>query len=162
MHTSQIYVTPRRLIPSQQAVSATDPNSLTNILSAANNAQSTINSATTTVNAAQPLSLTDALTLQQSATGLTTSANQTVQALIQKKPVFDQLGVSSVVGQQLVSQKTAADGLGSAIVAKVPAVGQGIAQQSVGQITSSLDQAIAVYGGNTTEAAAPPAPSGGA
>lgn len=111
------------------------------------------------------MSLTDALTLQQSATGLTTSANQTVQALIQKKPVFDQLGVSSVVGQQLVSQKTAADGLGNAIVSKVPAIGQSIAQQSVGQITGSLDQAIAVYGGNTTAATpptAPATPSGGA
>lgn len=119
------------------------------------------------MNGAQVLSLTDALTLQQSATGLTTATNQTVQALIQKKPVFDQLGVSSVVGQQLVTQKTGADGLGTAIVSKVPAVGQGIAQQSVTQITSSLDQAIAVYGGNTTAAApapAPPAPapSGGA
>lgn len=143
-------------------------------MTASNNAQSTINSATSTVNAAQPLSLTDALTLQQSATGLTMSANQTVQALIEKKPVFDQLGVSSVVGQQLVSQKTAADGLGSAIVSKVPAIGQGIAQQSVGQITGSLDQAIAVYGGNATTGGAPPtappaappaapaAPSGGA
>lgn len=99
------------------------------------------------------LSLTDALSLQQTATQLTTAANSTVQTLIQKKPVFDQLGVSAVVGQQLQQQKDAAGALGTAIVAKVPAIGQTIAQQSIGQINTALDQAITAYGA---------APAGGA
>lgn len=95
------------------------------------------------------LSLTDALSLQQTATGLTDSANKTVTQLIAKKPVFDQLGVTAVVGQQLTAQKSAAGALGNAIVSKVPAIGQGLAQQSIGQITTTLDQAIAAYGGST-------------
>lgn len=99
------------------------------------------------------LSLTDALSLQQSATGLTNSANKTVTALIAKKAVFDQLGVTSVVATQLQGQKTGAGALGTAIVSKVPAIGQSIAQQSIGQINTVLDQAITAYGGASAAAA---------
>ncbi|PSR88677.1 hydrophobic surface binding protein A-domain-containing protein, partial [Coniella lustricola] len=134
------------------AVSATDPTTLTKVLSASQAAQDTIANTTTSIQGTTALSLTDALTLQQSATGLTTSANKTVTSLIAKKPVFDQLGVSTVVGQQLVAQKKGASALGNAIVSKVPAIGQSIAQQSIGQINTVLDQAITAYGATGTAA----------
>lgn len=143
-----------------QAVSASDPSTLQGVLTASTNAQNSIQSATTSISGTTALSLTDALTLQQSATGLSTSVNTTVNALIAKKAVFDQVGASSVVGQQLQAQKTGAASLGTAIVSKVPAIGQTIAQQSIGQINTALDKAIAVYG-SSNSTAAPAAPAMG-
>lgn len=136
--------------PSYKAVSATDPNSLQGVLTASTDAQNVIKTSTTTIQGTDTLSLTDALTLQSVATGLTTSANKTVTSLIAKKPVFDQLGVSAVVGQNLQAQKDAAGGLGTAIVSKVPAIGQTIAQQSIGQINTVIDTGIKAYAGSAT------------
>ena len=135
------------------AVNAQDPASATGILGASTKAQDAIKTATTQIQGSEALSLTDALSLQQTATGLTTAANTTVQSLIAKKPVFDQLGVSSVVATQLTDQKTAAGALGDAVVSKIPAIGQSIAQQSLGQINTVLDSAIQTYsaGGATGE-----------
>lgn len=47
---------------------------------------------------------------------------------------------------QLQTQKDGAAALGMAIVSKVPAIGQSIAQQSIGQINTVLDTAIKAYG----------------
>lgn len=135
----------RILTSTFQAVSASDPNTLQGVLTASTDAQNVIKQSTTTIQGTDTLSLTDALSLQQTATGLTTSANKTITTLVQKKPIFDQLGVSAVVGQNLQAQKTAAGGLGDAIVSKVPAIGQSIAQQSIGQINTIIDGGIKAY-----------------
>lgn len=123
------------------------------VLTASTNAQTTIKASTTTIMGSDVLSLTDALTLQQSATTLTTSANTTIQSLITKKPIFDQLGATSAVAMNLMQQKTAAAALGTAIVSKVPAIGQSIAQSSIDQINTVLDQGIAAYSTGATTAA---------
>lgn len=62
--------------------------------------------------------------------------------------------MSAIVGQNLQQQKDASGALGTAIVSKVPAIGQTIAQQSIGQINTVLDQAITVYGGSATATSA--------
>lgn len=72
------------------------------------------------------------------------------------------LGVTAVVGQNLAQQKTAAAGLGTAIVSKVPAIGQSIAQSSIGQINTVLDQGIAAYGGAAATAGGAATGAGGA
>jgi len=59
--------------------------------------------------------------------------------LVAKKPELDKLGATSIAVDQLKQQKATAGDFSSAIVSKVPAIGQGIAQQSVDQVTQSLD-----------------------
>nr|XP_036575980.1 uncharacterized protein CTRU02_14117 [Colletotrichum truncatum]KAF6782636.1 hypothetical protein CTRU02_14117 [Colletotrichum truncatum] len=125
---------------------ANDANTVAAVQTAATDVQTAITKAQSDIEGAQALQLQEALGLQQLATDLTTAATTTVDDIIAKKPTFDQLGVSQVVAQQLTAQKQASAGLGTAIVSKVPAIGQGIAQQSVDQITAALDKGIQAYG----------------
>lgn len=141
-----------------QAVSAADPATIQKVLTASTDTQTTIKTATTTVTGATALGLTDALSLQSAATALTASADKTVSALVAKKAVFDQLNLSGTVAQQLQLQKDGATALGSAIVSKVPGIGQGIAQSSIGQITTVLDSGLTSFGGAAAAAAAPAVP----
>jgi len=101
--------------------------------------------ATTKITATQPITLTDALSLQQSAQTLTTTASTTVTDLIAKKAVIVQAGAQAVTLQNLMQQKTASDALAKAVTAKVPANVQSIAQQQTAQIGMSLDKGIAAF-----------------
>ncbi|OLN93233.1 Cell wall mannoprotein 1-like protein 3 [Colletotrichum chlorophyti] len=125
-----------------KALSAQDPQSAANLLDASNKVQSTLKQGTTQIQGAQELSLTDALTLQQSAGGLTGAVQTAVTDLVNKKPELDKLGATSVAVDQLKQQKTVAGDFSTAVVSKIPAIGQSIAQQSVDQVTQSLDQGI--------------------
>ncbi|KXH60269.1 hypothetical protein CSAL01_03089 [Colletotrichum salicis] len=128
------------------------------ILAASTEVQNTLSKAATDIQGAQPLQLQEALGLQQTATDLTSSATTLIDSLVSKKSNFDQIGVSSVVLQNLQQQKTASASLGTAIVSKVPAIGQGIAQQSIDQITAALDKGIQAYSaGGAAPAGAKPA-----
>ncbi|KAI8307207.1 Cell wall mannoprotein 1 [Colletotrichum sp. SAR11_59] len=126
---------------------ANDASTVAAVQTAATDVQSALTKAQTDIQGAQALQLQEALGLQQLATDLTSTATTTVDDLIAKKATFDQLGVSQVVAQQLTAQKQASAGLGQAIVSKVPAIGQGIAQQSIDQITAAIDKGIQAYGG---------------
>ncbi|KAI3547083.1 hypothetical protein CSPX01_03915 [Colletotrichum filicis] len=88
------------------------------ILAASTEVQNTLSKAATDIQGAQPLQLQEALGLQQTATDLTSSATTLIDTLVSKKPNFDQIGVSSVVLQNLQQQKTASASLGTAIVSK--------------------------------------------
>ncbi|TID20718.1 cell wall protein [Venturia nashicola] len=101
--------------------------------------------ATTKIIATQPITLTDALTLQQSAQTLTATASTAVTNLIAKKAIIQQAGASAATLQSLMQQKTAADALAKAVVAKVPANVQSIAQQQTAAIGTSLDKGIAAF-----------------
>ncbi|KAL0938356.1 cell wall protein [Colletotrichum truncatum] len=146
-----------------KALSAADPNSAANLLDASNKVQTSLKQGTTQIQGAQELSLTDALTLQQSAGGLTTAVQTVVTDLTNKKPELDKLGATSIAVDQLKSQKAVATDFSTAVVSKVPAIGQGIAQQSVDQVTQSLDQGIqalsAPAAGGAAGGAAPGAPA---
>ncbi|KAK2745076.1 hypothetical protein CKAH01_18293 [Colletotrichum kahawae] len=126
---------------------ANDASTVAAVQTAATDVQSALTKAQTDIKGAQALQLQEALGLQQLATDLTSTATTTVDDLIAKKATFDQLGISQVVAQQLTAQKQASAGLGQAIVSKVPAIGQGIAQQSIDQITAAIDKGIQAYGG---------------
>ncbi|KXH37691.1 hypothetical protein CNYM01_06705 [Colletotrichum nymphaeae SA-01] len=151
-----------------KALNAADPNTAANLLDASNKVQTSLKQGTTQIQGAQELSLTDALTLQQSAGGLTSAVQTSVDDLVAKKPELDKLGATSIAVDQLKQQKATAGDFSSAIVSKVPAIGQGIAQQSVDQVTQSLDGGIQKLGGDAAggaaggaaPAAAPAAPAG--
>lgn len=141
-----------------QGLSAADPNTAAPILTASTKVQTTIKSATQQVQGAEALGLGDALSLQDTAGGLVTAIQGTVSALTAKKPELDQLGVTSIAVQTLQQQKTESAALSSAIVSKVPAIGRNIAQQSIAEIDTAIDQGIAAL--SAGGAAAPPAPGG--
>ncbi|KAK2075310.1 hypothetical protein P8C59_009445 [Phyllachora maydis] len=121
---------------------SSDANSAPPVLKASDGVQSAMKQATSDITATQALSLQDALSLQSVANTLTASVNTTVNDLASKKPVLDQLGVTSTAVKSLQDQKAASGALGKAIVAKVPAIGQSIAQQSIDKINAAVDGAI--------------------
>ncbi|KAH8886760.1 hypothetical protein GQ53DRAFT_337004 [Thozetella sp. PMI_491] len=140
---------------------STDPNTAAPILTSSTGVQSAIKQATADISASQMLSLTDALSLQKTATGLTDTVKTVTGDLTGKKAILDQLGVTSVAVQTLQQQKTDSAALGKAIVSKVPAIGQSIAQQSIDQINTAIDAGITTLmtgtpaaGGNGTAAPA--------
>jgi hypothetical protein len=133
---------------------SSDPNSAAPVLQASQGAGTVIKQATSDITASQTLSLQDALSLQNVANSLTTAVQTTVSDLAGKKAVLDQLGVTSVAVQTLQQQKTDSAALGKAIVSKVPAIGQNIAQQSIDKINTAIDDGIKTLsaGGNATKA----------
>ncbi|ELQ44781.1 hypothetical protein MCOR27_010513 [Pyricularia oryzae] len=135
----------------------TDPQSGPPVLSASDDLAKIIKQATTDINASQELSLQDALTLQQSSSGLTTAVKDTMDALKGKKDTLDQLGFTKIAIQTLQTQKTDSTALGKAIVSKIPAIGQSIAQQAVDGVTNQIDDGIKALQAPPAAGAAPPA-----
>jgi len=115
------------------------------VLGASQMVNAALAAATTSITATQPITLTDALALQQSAQGLTTTATNSVTDLIAKKAIIVQAGAQQVTLQNLMQQKTASDALAKAITSKVPANVQSIATQQTAMIGMSLDKAIAAF-----------------
>ncbi|TDZ14903.1 Cell wall mannoprotein 1 [Colletotrichum sidae] len=128
-----------------RGLSASDPNSAVAVLNGAQGAQEALSKATTMISGADNLGLFGALGLQQTADGLVTQVQTTLGDLTQKKPVFDQLGVTSVVSDALQQQKAGSGALASTLLEKVPAIARPIAEQSTGQLTEALDKAIAAF-----------------
>ncbi|GKT49512.1 cell wall mannoprotein 1 [Colletotrichum spaethianum] len=138
-------------------LSATDANSAVGVLNAAQGAQSMIEKATSQISNADNLGLFGALGLQQTATDLVGQVQTTLGDLEKKKPVFDQLGVTSVVSDALQQQKSGSGQLGDMLLSKVPAIARPIAQKSTGQLTEAIDSAIATF--KKPAAAKPAAPA---
>jgi hypothetical protein len=116
--------------------------------------QTAITGATTQVQGTSAISLTDALQLQQSAQGLTTTANTTVSDLIAKAQIIQAAGQTQTILQSLQGQQQAANGLAQAITSKVPAGVQNIAMQQTMQISAALNNGIVAFGGQSAAARA--------
>ncbi|ORY58837.1 hydrophobic surface binding protein A-domain-containing protein [Pseudomassariella vexata] len=138
-----------------KSLDAKNPNSAAPVLQMSDAVQTALKQATTQIQGSQTLSLTDALGLQNTATDLTTTVQSTVGDLVSKKPVLDQLGVTSVAVSTLQKQQSSSKALGDAIVSKVPAIGQGIAQSSIDDINNAIKDGV-------TKLQAPPAAGAGA
>ncbi|EFQ35876.1 cell wall protein [Colletotrichum graminicola] len=138
-------------------LSATDPNTAVGVLNAAQGAQTTLEKAATQISGADDLSLIGALGLQQTAGDLVTQVQTTLGDLEQKKPVFDQLGVSSVVADSLQQQKEGSGQLSEMLLSKIPAIARPIAQKSTGQLDTAIDSAIATFRSPAAAKAVPPA-----
>jgi len=108
--------------------------------------QQTLQQSTQMVMGTQPISLNDAITLQQTAGGLTTAVMTTVMDLTAKKAqIMMAPGGKDMVLQGLMQQKTAANGFAQAVVSKVPALAQNIATQQTGQISAAFDMGIQAF-----------------
>ncbi|KAF2670476.1 hypothetical protein BT63DRAFT_439507 [Microthyrium microscopicum] len=108
--------------------------------------QQTLQQSTTMVMATDAISLNDAITLQQTAGGLTTQVMTTVMDLTAKKAQINMIpGAKDMVVQGLMQQKTAANSFAMAVVSKVPALAQNIATQQTGQISAAFDMGIQAF-----------------
>ncbi|KAL8387191.1 hypothetical protein RB595_010092 [Gaeumannomyces hyphopodioides] len=125
-----------------------DINSAATLLQTSTDTKQVIDKATKDISGAQVLSLQDALGLQSSQQPLVDAVTKVTNDIVAKKPVLDQIGATQQAIQTLKEQKKSAQALGDAVVSKIPAIGQGIAQQSVGQMTTLIDGAITKLGGN--------------
>jgi len=115
------------------------------VLTASTMVNQALTDATTKIMATQPITLTDALSLQTSAQTLTTTATTTVTDLMAKKAVIVMAGQQQATLAGLQQQKTASDALAKAVSSKVPAGVQNIAMQQTMQIGTSLDAAIKAF-----------------
>ncbi|KAK1966838.1 hypothetical protein LY78DRAFT_635017 [Colletotrichum sublineola] len=132
-----------------------DINSAQPALTAATDLQGVITKAAADVQAAPPLQLQEALGLQQLATDLQGSATTLIDDIIAKKPNFDKLGVSNVVLDNLKQQKETTQNLGKGLISKVPAIGQGIAQQTIDGLTAVIDKGVQAYSSGAAAASTP-------
>lgn len=142
-----------------------DPNSVTPLLNEVQGAQKTLAEASTEIKGAKPVALLEAVPLLGPAQELGTTLQKTLGDLTAKKPVFDQLGVSSVVADALKQQKVAANDLTDTMFSKLPAIAKTLAGGTVDQLNKSLDDTIKAFetpgpapGAPATPAPAPAAP----
>lgn len=87
----------------------------------------------------------EALSIASAVTTLATAVNSTMTTIISAHGKFEHLLLAPVVLLDLKAQKAASDDMSNAIVAKVPAALQGIAQNLVAPIDASFNLAIDAY-----------------
>jgi hypothetical protein len=111
---------------------------------------STIQNGTITVKSADRLSLLEVVAILPSVLKLNSAVQGVSEALIEKKSLFDSAALTSVVLDQLNQQKSGAQGLVDALLAKMPqllpdSLGQSLSNPSL----NALDKAVIAYGGST-------------
>ncbi|TQN64559.1 hypothetical protein CSHISOI_10889 [Colletotrichum shisoi] len=121
------------------------PNAAANLLGASQQITVTINQATLTVRASRDLSAAKSLMLRRTTDNLAAQTKTTVNDLVARKPILDQLGVSTVALQALQKQQMASMSLSESLAAKVPKIGQKEAAADMATLQSIFTQAIAAY-----------------
>ncbi|KXH57530.1 hypothetical protein CSAL01_10121 [Colletotrichum salicis] len=121
------------------------PVTANNLLIFSQQAQVATDQATVDIQAAGDLSAFRAARLRRTTDALIDQTTVTVNDLVSRKPVLDNLGVSGVALESLQRQKISSMALTAALEEKVPRVGQRIAAEGGAQIESVMDQAIAIY-----------------
>lgn len=105
-----------------------------------------INDGTKTANKAANLTLAQTLDVATATVSLATGVNQTITTIVSAKPKFDKLlVVDPVILLNLKLEQDASRDFSSAVVAKVPADLQAIAQGLTQGIDDSFSEGIAVY-----------------
>lgn len=106
---------------------------------------STITKGTDTIKGGPDLSTSDALGLTEPVQALTKKVQQTIDDLIAKKDEVVKAGAGGKVKESLNAQKSAADGLASAISGKVPESLKDIAKQLSAGISNAIQKGIDSY-----------------
>ncbi|KAL7924332.1 hydrophobic surface binding protein A domain-containing protein [Trichoderma austrokoningii] len=107
---------------------------------------SDINKGTDTANQAANLTLDQTLAIATATLALATDVNQTITTIIDAKPAFDKLlVVDPVILLNLKLEQDATRKFSAAVVAKVPAALQAVAQGLTQGIDDSFAEGIAVY-----------------
>ncbi|KAL7900250.1 hydrophobic surface binding protein A domain-containing protein [Trichoderma sp. SZMC 28014] len=107
---------------------------------------SDINKGTDTANNAANLTLDQTLAIATATLALATDVNQTITTIINTKPEFDKLlVVDPVILLNLKLEQDATRKFSAAVVSKVPAALQSVAQGLTQGIDDSFSEGIAVY-----------------
>ncbi|KAF6805134.1 cell wall protein [Colletotrichum sojae] len=121
------------------------PVTANNLLVSSQQAQAATDQATLNIQASGELGAIRAARLRRTTDALIDQTTTTVNDLVSRKPVLDNLGVSPVALESLQRQKISTMALSAALEEKVPRVGQRIAAEGRSQLESVLDQGIAAY-----------------
>ncbi|KAF7585179.1 hypothetical protein BBP40_011891 [Aspergillus hancockii] len=106
---------------------------------------STITKGTDSIKSGPDLTSTDALSLTQPVQDLTKKVETAINDIIAKKDEFVKAGAGGKVKESLNQQKSAADGLASAITSKVPEGLQDIAKQLSAGISKAIQKGVDEY-----------------
>lgn len=98
-----------------------------------------------TVNGASEISLIDAITLRATIEELQNAVEETYGTAVAQKEAVDGLGITNAVREDFLAQQTSVGTLGAAIVDKIPALVQSVAQTYVDNIDGIIADAIAAY-----------------
>ncbi|CAN8105894.1 unnamed protein product [Discula destructiva] len=132
-------------------VKAFNGQDFTQLATDALNVKNALNAGTQQIQATTPISAQDAITLQSSLSPVQQVGASLITNLNAKKPQFQQAGLCQVVQQQTADIGTAAQGLISATVSKIPQNLQAVAGQLTAQFTQQLNDAAANFApGNCT------------
>ncbi|KAK1585576.1 hydrophobic surface binding protein A-domain-containing protein, partial [Colletotrichum navitas] len=132
------------------------PVSANNLLIASQQTQTVTEQATAKIQGAGDLGIFRAARLRRTTDDLVDQTTTTINDLVSRKPILDNMGVSAVALDSLQKQKASTVALTAALEDKVPRIGQRIAADSRSKIESVLDQGIAAY--SVPAPAAAPAP----
>ncbi|KAK1972410.1 hypothetical protein LY78DRAFT_688243 [Colletotrichum sublineola] len=121
------------------------PVTANNLLVSSQQTQAATEQATVTIQAANDLGPFRAARLRRTTDDLIDQTTTTINDLVSRKPILDNMGVSGVALESLQRQKVSTMALTTALEDKVPRVGQRIAADSRSKIESVLDQGIAAY-----------------
>ncbi|KAB8269457.1 hydrophobic surface binding protein A-domain-containing protein [Aspergillus minisclerotigenes] len=105
----------------------------------------TITSGTDAIKSGDDISSTDALALPGPVQALTKKVEQAIDDIIAKKDKFVEAGAGGKVKDSLNQQKSAADGLASAITSKVPESLKEIAQSLSAGISTAIQKGVDAY-----------------
>ncbi|EFQ32144.1 hypothetical protein CGRA01v4_08240 [Colletotrichum graminicola] len=134
------------------------PATANNLLIASQQTQSATEQATVKIQSSGDLGVFRAARLRRTTDDLIDQTTTTINDLVSRKPVLDNMGVSGVALESLQKQKVSTVALTAALEDKVPRIGQRIAADSRSKIESVLDQGIAAYSVPAPAAAPAPAP----
>src|SRR6201999_4194437 len=101
--------------------------------------------AAVTINNSQPLSLADAVNLQNTATQLTNMVVTTLKDLTARRTTIEKGGAGNTTLQQLVAQKNASALLGEAIQSRIPSLAAGQAKMQASIINMAFDMGIMAF-----------------
>ncbi|KAK2044232.1 hypothetical protein LZ31DRAFT_466871 [Colletotrichum somersetense] len=115
--------------------------------------KSSIEDATTQVQTSEVLNAKDSRNLKAATDALTNNVKVTINDVVAKKSLVDNLGVTPLVAVALQDQKTASTALAQALVSKVPADMRSDAQVSANALSNVLNEGIGIFNGLSAPAA---------
>jgi hypothetical protein len=104
-----------------------------------------IKDTTVAVKASKQVNLLAAAKILTPAKGLETQTKNSINSLIEKKPLIVKAGQAATVLAALKSQREAAAALGDAVTAKMPSAAASLSKSQSASIVEAIDKGLAAY-----------------
>lgn len=111
--------------------------------------QTALTAGTSQINGTTPISLIDALSLQQSANALLANVKTTMADMATKAAEIEKAtdGTSAILIKSLKAQKVGAQDLADVLITKVPTVVKTLAKNAIGQVVAAIEKGAAAFSG---------------